>query len=84
MFTITAPLPEVKREIATPESICADLSAKVDALVKRMKIALDAIAEENGAFHCENCGEWTLEQIEVFDYSEEMGEESHLACRRCA
>lgn len=76
-------IPVTVTEVKTVEQYCSELSSKVDALVKRMKLALDAIAEENGAWECESCGEWTLEDVVIEGYSEELGYETSVHCRRC-
>ena len=79
MSTIHVTATEVKRA----HDPLAEASAKVDDLVTRMKLALDAIAEAAGAWHCESCGEWTTEAITVESHSDEMGVEIDERCARC-
>jgi len=77
MSTIHVTAVQVKPvAVETPSEIVAQL-------VARMKRALDAIAEEQGAFHCEHCGEWTLEVIEDVEQSDEFGTEYVERCARC-
>ena len=65
------------------EAEVAELQSNIDDLVARMSAALDAIAEAAGAWHCEHCGEWTIETIDVPNYSDEMGYEMECYCPRC-
>jgi hypothetical protein len=60
-----------------------NLADELAALVNRMHAAMAEIAEATGAFHCERCGEYTLETIELEDYSEELGREVDTYCPRC-
>jgi hypothetical protein len=74
--------PEI-RQVYNPQAEIAQLQADIDDLMARMSQALDAIAEAAGAWHCEHCGEWTTETIQVANYSDEMGYEMESHCRRC-
>jgi hypothetical protein len=74
--------PEIK-PVYNPAAEVAELQADIDDLVARMSRALDAIAEAAGAWHCDHCGEWTTETIQVANYSDEMGYEMESHCRRC-
>lgn len=47
------------------------MRASLDELVKRMKDAMAAIAEANGADTCGNCGEYTRETFMVEDVDED-------------
>jgi hypothetical protein len=69
--------------IAEAERITAELSTHIDQMVLRMQRALDTLAEACGAWHCDHCGSWTTEAIEVEDYSEELGRETDTHCPRC-
>jgi len=74
--------PEIK-PVYNPAAEVAQLQADIDDLVARMSAALDAIAEAAGAWHCEHCGEWTTDTIQVANYSDEMGYEMESHCARC-
>jgi hypothetical protein len=74
--------PEIK-PVYNPAAEVAELQANIDDLMARMSRALDAIAEAAGAWHCEHCGEWTTETIQVANYSDEMGYEMESHCARC-
>ena len=54
-------------------TVAVNPAAEVDALVRRMHAALDEIAEAAGAWHCECCGEWTTETIELTSSDDELG-----------
>jgi hypothetical protein len=73
----------VKPELKPIADPLAEMQANIDDLVARMSSALDAIAEAAGAWHCECCGEWTTETIDVANYSDELGYEMQSHCRRC-
>lgn len=87
MSTITAQPVEVKTVLTDPladaERFVSEMSVKVDDLVARMKLALDTIAELAGAWHCDNCGEYTTETVTAHGWSEELGDEETVGCRRC-
>jgi hypothetical protein len=57
---------------------------EVEFLVRRIYAALDEIAEACDAWHCMNCGEWTLEMVTIENHSDEMGYETTEGCPRCA
>ena len=69
--------------IAEAERVTAELSAHIDQMCQRMQKAMDLLAEACGAWHCEHCGEWTTETIQVANYSDEMGYEMESHCARC-
>ena len=69
--------------IAEAERITDELSAHIDNMCQRMQKAMDLLAEACGAWHCECCGEWTTETIDVANYSDELGYEMQSHCRRC-
>jgi hypothetical protein len=73
----------VKPELKPASDPLAEMQANIDDLVARMSAALDAIAEAAGAWHCDYCGEWTVEAIDVANYSDELGYEMQSHCRRC-
>ena len=73
----------VKPELKPVADPLAEMQANIDDLVARMSSALDAIAEAAGAWHCDYCGEWTVEAIDVANYSDELGYEMQSHCRRC-
>lgn len=58
--------------------------AALNDLVHRLRMAIKVIAEEEGAFTCENCGNYALQAIEIASYSDEMGREVEVYCPRCA
>jgi hypothetical protein len=60
-----------------------ELADRLQSLINRMHAAMAEIAEVTGAWHCERCGEYTLETIELEDYSEELGREVDSYCPRC-
>jgi hypothetical protein len=61
-----------------------DMQSSLDDLVRRMKAAMVAIAEETGAFECDSCGRYTLESIEVVASDDELGfVETQSFCAAC-
>jgi hypothetical protein len=56
--------------------------AALNDLVHRLRMAMKAIADE-GAFTCENCGQYALQAIEIASYSDEMGREIDTYCSAC-
>ena len=76
----------VKPELKPVSDPLAEMQAKSTTSLPACHAALDAIAEAAGAWHCERCGEWTTETIDVANYSDEMGYEiqpiAAAACRR--
>jgi hypothetical protein len=81
--TVPAVVNPVYDPIAEAERITAELSTHIDQMVQRMQKAMDLLAEACGAWHCEHCGEWTTETIQVANYSDEMGYEMESHCARC-
>jgi hypothetical protein len=77
-MTIAA-LSEAVKPKLKPQSI----QEQLDVLRTRMYAALDQIADAAGAWRCEYCGEYTLEDITVANYSDEMGVEYVTHCRSC-
>jgi hypothetical protein len=87
--------PEINRDVdeiiaksqaaaAGMEQSYKELGDRLQALINRMHAAMAEIAEAAGAWPCESCGEYTLEAIELEDYSEELGREVDTYCPRCA
>jgi hypothetical protein len=77
--------PEVQLEhtLAELDKAYKQLADELAGLVNRMYTAMDQIAEAAGAWHCDHCGEWTTETVQVANYSDEMGYEMESHCARC-
>ena len=86
--------PEINRDVdeiiaksqaasAAMENAYKELADRLQGLIDRMYAAIDEIAEAAGAWHCEHCGEYTIEIISVANYSDEMGYETENHCSRC-
>jgi hypothetical protein len=57
--------------------------AAIAALVSRLNEAMDKVALEAAAHKCDTCGAWAIHDVDVFDYSEELGDESYTGCEKC-
>ena len=68
---------------AEMETAYSELAERLQTLINRMHSAMNEIAEAAGAWHCEYCGDWTTETIDVANYSDELGYEMESHCRRC-
>jgi hypothetical protein len=71
-------------EAVKPKLDAPSIQEQLDALRTRLYAALDQIAEAAGAHRCEACDAWALHYVNVFDYSEELGDESYIGCERCS
>jgi Zn finger protein HypA/HybF involved in hydrogenase expression len=56
----------------------------LNQLVHRLHRAMKVIAENEGAFTCEHCGQYAFQVIEIASYSDEMGREVDVYCPQCA
>jgi hypothetical protein len=74
---------ELEQNLAKLDTAYKTLADELSGLVNRMYAAMDEIAEAAGAWHCDYCGEWTTETIDVANYSDELGYEMQSHCRRC-
>jgi hypothetical protein len=81
-YATAAPAATPARRSHTLESLQA-LSSHLEDLKFRMRCALDAIARDAGAWHCESCGEWTLESIPLTSTDEFGRDEEGTFCKRC-
>jgi hypothetical protein len=84
MPTYTAAAPAATPRTSYALESLEHLQRQLEDLKLRLTLALDNIAHEAGAWHCEHCGGWTLETVTVTSSSDERGEESSDRCRRCA
>jgi len=61
-----------------------EMRESLAVLVSRLKAAMERIIDDAGAHTCENCGLVAFHYVDIFDYSDELGEESYVGCEKCS